>query len=130
MRLGSGDVIVWNHTGNSPIFRTVIEGPRDDAREKPSPHITLPIRRRSWTTRSHTGYFWNDCKHIITPTGKRHNSIFTEDELERILSIGLKPKWDMLNTMETNRRTGWQCGRRAAVLAQRALQALQFANIT
>lgn len=138
MNLRAGDVIVWNCNGASPSFRTVIEGPRDDTRPKPSPHISLMIRRRSWTGRPTTGYFWNDVKHTIKYTGRNRCELFSEEELERVLKLGLKPRAELLERLEDRQRERphWihpdcirGCSKRLSVMAQRALQGFQFADI-
>lgn len=129
MLLGAGDVIVWHRNHNSPYFRTISEGPRDSGHDG----VYLPIRQRSWTKRAHTCYFWNDLKNIITKTGKRVDMLLTEEELERILRMGIKPKADLdFNISESIRlmKLGMRkCSKNAFKLAKRTMEAFNFAEI-
>ena len=128
--LKSGDVIVWARNPDKPYFRTIIEGPADTGRTG----IYLPIRHRSWTARSHTVYAWNDVKHFISKTSIKRDSIFTDEELEIILSQGLKPKWDLEWCISEAHRLAklgmGRCSLNACKKARRALKALTFAEIS
>jgi len=130
MSLGAGDVLIWHPNPSNPYFRTVSEGPRDTGLAG----IYLPIRSRSWTGRSYTCKMWNDIKHICTLANIERRSLFDEIELERLLSLGLKPKRDILHEASENKRlSGWPCFHKCSMSlklkAARAVEALRFADI-
>jgi len=83
-----GDVVLWN---GRP--RYVMEGPGDN-NAKPTDHSSLlyvrfPIRRRSWTSRAHTLYGWNDAKHALTiPRRKLSASAICSAEKSHLAAIG------------------------------------------
>lgn len=130
MALRAGDVLIWHPNPSNPYFRTVSEGPADSGKAG----ILLPIRSRSWTGKSYTCKMWNDIKGICTPSGLRRDSIYDEQELDRLLALGLKPKRDILHCMSENKRlSGWPifhgCSKNALRRSLKAINALEFAEI-
>lgn len=84
-QLSSGDIILINR-GPRSYLRTVIEGPADCHWTNGS--VTVPIRRRSWSTRATTILDKHFLRTNATFTGMRAKKAMGGDELSRLIDMG------------------------------------------
>lgn len=93
-QLKGGDIIIWKGI----YMRTILCGPLDKPDQGKA--VEFSIRRRSWTNRAKTVYFWNDIKHWITIPHKKAKGLIMKSEVEVLKSIGFDPRKELASEIK------------------------------